>query len=116
MSWRSGVKMRNNFSRERREFITNLNKNKKLSPETREKMREKALAKEKVNYSPEALLNMKKNSKPIILYNLDRTVFGEYPSIIEAAKEVNCGVKTIRRALTTEKKILKRRFIVKLKE
>jgi hypothetical protein len=29
---------------------------------------------------------------------------------------VNCGVKTIRRALTTEKKILKRRFIVKLKE
>ena len=112
----SRIKMRNNFSRERREFITNLNKNKKLSPETREKMREKALAKEKVNYSPEALLNMKKNSKPIILYNLDRTVFGEYSSIIEAAKEVNCGVKTIRRALTTEKKILKRRFIVKLKE
>jgi hypothetical protein len=59
---------------------------------------------------------MKKKSKPVILYNLNNTVFGEYPSIVEAAKSINCDPKTIRRALKTEKKILKRRFIVKYKE
>jgi hypothetical protein len=47
------------------------------------------------------------------LYNLDYTVFGEYSSIIEAARSVNCNEKTIRRALKTNKKILMRRFIVK---
>ena len=30
----------------------------------------------KVNYSEKSLLNMKKNSKPIILYNLNNTIFG----------------------------------------
>jgi hypothetical protein len=58
---------------------------------------------------------MKKNSKSIILYNLDRTIYGEYTSIIEAAKSINCSVKTIMRALKTEKKMLKRRFIVRYK-
>jgi len=48
-----------------------------------------------------------------MLYNLDYTVFGEYPSIVEAAKSINCAEKTITRALKTEKKILKRRFRVK---
>jgi len=111
----SRLKMKDAFSLKRREFITNLNKNKKLSVETIEKIRDKALLKEKINYSPEALLNMKKKSKPIILYNLNNTVFGEYPSIIKAAMDINCSYKTINRALKTEKKLLKRRFIVKYK-
>ena len=59
---------------------------------------------------------MKKNSKPIILYNLNNTVFGEYSSIIEAAKDINCSPKTINRSLKTEKKLLKRRFIVSYKK
>jgi group I intron endonuclease len=96
------IKMRYNYSLERRELIGNLNKNKKLSLE-------KALTR---NYSKEALLNMKKS---IILYNLDRTVFGEYSNIIEGAKSINCSPKTIRRALKTDKKIVKRRFIVNYK-
>jgi group I intron endonuclease len=107
------IKMKDNYSLFRRELIGNLNKNKKLSEDTRQKMREKALIREKISFSAEALLNMKKNSKPIILYNLDYTVFGEYSSIIEAARSVNCNEKTIRRALKTNKKILMRRFIVK---
>jgi hypothetical protein len=57
---------------------------------------------------------MKKKSKPIILYNLDRTVYGEFTCLSEAAKTVGCDIKTISRALKTEKKILKKRFIVKL--
>ena len=52
---------------------------------------------------------MKKKSKPIILYNLDYTVYGEYSSITEASKAINCSVKTINRALKTDKKFLKRR-------
>ena len=54
---------------------------------------------------------MKKRSKSIIVYNLDRTVFGEYTSIVEAAKAIHCDEKTIIRGLKTEKKIVKRRFI-----
>ena len=55
---------------------------------------------------------MKLRSKPVILYNLNRTIYGEYPSIVEAAKSIDCNAKTIRRALKTEKKIVKRQWIV----
>ena len=109
------IKMRDNYSLERRLFIRNLNKGKKLSSETVEKIREKALTKGKVYYSEKALFNMKKKSKPVILYNLNNTVFGEYSSIREAANTINCSSKTISRALKTDKKILKRRFIVMYK-
>lgn len=74
---------------------------------------EKSIKKENFNYS--SLLNTNKSIKSIILYNLDNTVFGEYSNIIEAAKDVNCDPRTINRTLKTEKKILKRRFIVKYK-
>ena len=60
-----------------------------------------------------AIINMKKNSKPILVYNFDYTVYGEYPSIAEAAKSLGCDQKTIRRALQTPKRILRRRWIVK---
>lgn len=103
------IKIKSNYSLERRLFIGNLNKDKNLSVETIEKIREKALIRKKPFYSEQALLNMKKMSKSIILYNLDYTVYGEYSSITEAAKSVNCGVKTINRTLKTKKKILKRR-------
>jgi group I intron endonuclease len=106
------IKMKANYSLERRQKIGTLNKGKNLSKETIEKMREKALTREKRTFSDEALLNMQKKSKPIIVYNLDNTVFGEYPSIVEAARSIGCAEKTIIRALSTEKKILKRRFRV----
>jgi group I intron endonuclease len=106
------LKMKANYSLERRLRIGNLNKEKNFSKETIEKMREKALNREKRKFSKEAILNRKKNSKPIILYNLNYTVFGEYSSIRNAADSINCNEKTIRRALTTKKKILKRRWIV----
>ena len=109
------IKMKTNYSLERRLRIGNLNRGNTFSPETLEKMRQKALSRNKVLYSEQALLNMKKKAKSIILYNLDFTVFGEYFSITEAAKSINCSVKTINRALRSEKNILKRRFIVKLK-
>jgi hypothetical protein len=104
--------MKSNYSIERREMIGSLNRGKNLSDETKEKMREKApsgLARETRSYTEQGILNMKKHSKPIILYNLDYTVFGQYPSIVETAKSIGCSEKTIIRALKTEKKFLKKR-------
>jgi group I intron endonuclease len=111
----SRLKMKNQYSLERRERIGSLNRGKSLSVETKDKIRisKKALTKEKPNYSEQAILNMKKNSKPIILYNLNKTVYGEFTSIVEAAKSIGCNEKTIRRALKTKKNFLKRRWIVK---
>jgi group I intron endonuclease len=103
------IKMISNYSEERRERIGSLNKGKNLSDETKEKMREKALARVTRTYTEQGILNMKKHYKPIMLYNKDYTVYGEYPSIVEAAKSIGCHLTTIRRALKTKKKLLKRR-------
>lgn len=108
------IKMKTNYSLERRELIGNLNKGQTLSKETIDKIRIKAFLREKRNYSNEALNNMKKSSKKLKVYNLDGTVFNYYPSITDAAKNLNCSIKTINRALKTEKKILKRRFKLSL--
>ena len=110
------IKMKANYSASRRDLIGNLNKNKPISLEIKEKMRLKALIREKRSFTVEGLLNMKKKSKPIILYNLNKTVFGEYPSIVETARKINCSEKTIIRALKTDKRILKKRFIVEYKK
>ena len=110
------IKMKANFSEERRIFIGNLNKNKQFSDATIERMKQSALNKDKVEFSKEAVENMKKASKPIILYNIENnTVFGEYNSITDTALSLNCNQKTIYRALKTEKKILLKRWIVKYK-
>jgi group I intron endonuclease len=107
------IKMINNYSQERRERIGNLNRGLNLSKETIEKIRYKRTNRETSIYSEPTLLNMKKNSKPIILYNLNNTVYGEFASIVEAAKSTGCNEKTIRRSLKTNKNLLKRRWIVK---
>ena len=111
----SRINMVDNYSKERRDKIDSLNRGNNFSEETIEKMRKAALNKAKTNYSEKALSNMKKKSKAIIVYNLNRTTFGEYPSIVEASKSLNCDQKTIIRTLKTESKILKRRFIVAYK-
>jgi group I intron endonuclease len=102
------IKMRNIFSDERREMIGNLNKGKKLSlsAETIEKMREKALNKPVM--SSKTKLKCISCSRPVILYNLNGTLYGQYSTIIEAAKSINCNEKTIRRALNTQKKLVKK--------
>ena len=107
------INMKSNYSEDRRKAIGSLNKGKSLSPNTIELMRQAALNRTKPIYSLEAIKNMKKRSKPILVYNLDFTVYGEFPSIVEAAKSLGCDQKTIIRALQSPKKILRRRWIVK---
>lgn len=110
------IKMKASYSDERREAIGNLNKGKTISEETKKKLRKSALSRVRPTFSEKALLNMRKKSKPIILYNIkDNTVYGEFNTITEAAHCINCNVKTIRRSLQTYKKILLRRWIVNFK-
>ena len=103
-------KMKDIYSDARREQIGKLNKGKKLSHETIERIREKALLKPPM--SDETKKKCIVNTRPVVLYNLDRTIYGQYPTILEAAKAINCNEKTIRRALQTEKKLVKRQWIV----
>ena len=105
-------KMIDNYSDERREKIGNLNRGRKFSTETIERMREKALLRPPM--SKETKIKCISNSKPVTLLNLDRTVYGKYPSILDASKAINCNEKTVRRALLTDKKLVKRQWIVKL--
>jgi group I intron endonuclease len=109
------IKMKTNYSEERRRRIELLNKGKKLTSATIERMREKALLRSSYDYSEQGLANMKKNSKPIILYNKGGTIYGEYNSILEASLSLKCSVKTISRALNSESKLLKRTWYVKYK-
>ena len=103
------IKMRASYSDECRESIGNLNRGKNFSEETKNKMINSALSRVRT-FSEKALSNMRKKSKPIILYNInDNTVYGEFYSITEAAAQLNCNEKTIRRSLQTNKKILLKR-------
>jgi len=107
------LNLKTNYSEEHILAIGSLNIGKNLSPSTIEAMKQSALNKIKPIYLTEGIQNMKKNSKSILVYNMDYTVYGEFPSITEASKSLGCSQKTISRALQTPKKILRRRWIVK---
>src|SRR6185437_14853367 len=76
------IKMKANYSEKRREEIGSLNRGKTLSSETIE---QSALNRKPLDYTEQGVLNMKKNSKPIIVKELNNTVYGEFNSIVEAA-------------------------------
>ena len=107
------LNIKTNYSEDRRTAIGLLNKGKSLSASTIELIKQAALKRTKPLYSAEDFKNMQKKSKAILVYNLDYTVFGEFSSIISASKSLGCNEKTIRRALQSEKKMLRRRWIVK---
>lgn len=103
------IKMKDVYSDARRERIRSLNKDKQLSPETIEKIREKALNRPTIsNELPQTKKKCISHTRLIVLYNLNGTVYGKYFTILEAAKSINCGEKTIRRAFKTEKRLVKR--------
>lgn len=104
-------KMKDIYTDERREIIGSLNKGNKFSQETIEKMREKALKRPII--SEETKQKCISNTRSVILYNLNDTIYGEYFTLKDAAKAINCNEKTIRRALQTEKKLVKKQWIVK---
>jgi group I intron endonuclease len=100
------IKMKDLYSAARREKLGSLNKGKTLSQETIEKLRAKALNRPPM--SDDTKQKCISQTRPVVLYNLNGTVYGKFFSILEAAKSINCGEKTIRRALKTEKRLVKR--------
>ena len=107
------IKMKSNYSEERRLKIGNLNRGKTLSDFTKEKLRKAALDRLPRKFTEQAMSNMKKLSKPVVVYNKDDTVYGEYSSMTEASKILDCSIKTIYRALKSDSKLLKKRWIIK---
>lgn len=99
-------KMKDGFNDARREMIGDLNRGKKLSFETIEKMREKALS--RPSMSNETNKKCITNIRPVVLYNLNGTVYGEYLTILDAANSINSSEKTLNRALQTKKGLVKR--------
>lgn len=105
--------MKSNYSEERRMAIGNFNKGKALSSNTIQLLQQAALKRAKPIHSNEAIQNMEKRSRALLVYNLDYTVYGQFPSIVDAAKSLGCDPKTVIRALQSPKKILKRCWRVK---
>jgi hypothetical protein len=101
--------MKSNYSEDRRNQIGDLNRGKSLSSETIESMRQSALNRKVLNYTEQGILNMKTNSKSIIVKELNNTVYGEFSSIVETAEALNCSTKTIQRTLKSPSKLLKGR-------
>jgi len=108
------INMKAKYSLERRLKIGALNRGKTLSKATVEKLRIVALTRKSYTYSEQGKLNLKKKSKSLLVFNLNGTLYSEYSSITEAAINLKCSLKTINRCLKTEKKILKRQWILKL--
>jgi group I intron endonuclease len=94
------------FNDARREMIKSLNKYKKFSLETIEQIRAKSL--NRPIMSDEITKKCITLKRPVVLYNLNGTVYGYYCTILEAANSINCSEKTIRRALKTDKGLVKR--------
>lgn len=102
------LKMKRNFSLERRYFIMNLNKGKFFASETIEKMRESAFNRKKPVFTAQALQNMKKKSKKVYVYTLEGIFVDGFASIKDAAVFLNCSRKTVYRALRSSRKIVKK--------
>ena len=56
-----------------------------MTEQHKENQKKAALIRVKPIYSEEGIANMRKASKPITVYNLNNTVYGEYPSITTGA-------------------------------
>lgn len=97
-------KMKANYSEARKLKIKNLNKNKKLSEDTKNLMRQSAL----LRYIDDSIktkikLPSKSLSKPVILYNLDGTIHSKYTGIRVMARAFKCCNKTINKAIANNK-------------
>ena len=85
------TKMRENYSKERRQRVGNINKGKALSEETRNLIREAALKREPMFI--ESRLKCAANVRPVTITNLDGTNLRNFSNVIEASKATGCNEK-----------------------
>lgn len=108
------IKMKANYSEERRLMIKNLNFGKSLSLETKEKLQKAALNRNWTLSSEGLAKIILVNSDPVTVLNKnDGTVYGRYSSVLETANALKCHRKTVQRALASKTHILLNRYIVK---
>jgi group I intron endonuclease len=90
-------KMKANYSEARKLKIKNLHKNKKLSEETKNLIRQSAL----LRYMDDSVKKKisESLSKSVILYNLDGTIHSKYTGIRVMARAFKCCNKTINKAI-----------------
>lgn len=104
------LKMRENYSEERRQRVAEINKGKLLSSETRAIIRDAAIKREPM--SIETRLKCAVNVRPVTITELDGKNPKFFTSIVLAAKSLECSAKTIQRALKADG-IIKRKYLVK---
>jgi group I intron endonuclease len=104
----------------RQKMIGNLNKDKVFSEETIDKIREKTLNKSSrleaikiKGFNSEIRKECSIYRGPLILYNLNGTIYGKYATVLDAAKSINCKEKTLIRAFKTPKGLVKKQWRVK---
>jgi group I intron endonuclease len=100
------------YSEARRETISSLNKGKLSEEETLGKFRKKAWNIPLVSSSTGEEKKSITLKRPVVLYNLNGTIYGQYTTILDAGNAINCSEKTIQRALRTKKKLIKKQWIV----
>lgn len=93
-------RMRENYSDVRREKIGSLNRGISLSQKTRNLMRKAALNRPKLSQESKEKCNTRGLNITLLRLS-DKTIVGHFHSIIQAARYINCGDKTIRRALNS---------------
>jgi group I intron endonuclease len=91
------IKNIKNYTLERKTLISKIHTNKIVSKETKELLSKKM----KIRYLEKDLRNLisLQNSNPLILYNIDNSIYKEYKSKKEFMKEFNCCHKTINKYL-----------------
>lgn len=107
------IKMRLNYSLERKEHCKNLNYNKKWTEERKLLFSKMAILRNKNNELRERLSKLLGNS--IILYNKDNTINSEYNSIRQMSLAFKCCRKTINKAIKN-KTVFKDIGVIKYKK
>ena len=108
------IKMKINFSENRKNFIKNLNKNKIYTEEEKLELKNLILNRYKTQPNLKQRLSLAA-SKPVILYKQDGiTIHSEYTGIRQIAKTFNCCHKTINKHIKNNK-IFKNIGLIKYK-
>lgn len=110
-------KMKLQYSQKRRDFIGNLNRNKKLSLETRQKIAQaakKRTQEQKTKHQQACeVFNQAKFSKPTQVVDCETgKVLGTYPSLVAACRSWNGNYRTWKRCVKSGKQITKFKIYV----
>jgi group I intron endonuclease len=104
-------KMKKNYSDVRKLRTASINKGKSLSESTKMLMREKAL-----NRGDEFKDKLRKAfSKPVILYNLDQSVYKTFPGLYVMAEQFKCDTRTINKVIKNNS-LFKKQWYVKFED